>query len=171
IFLYVGAEVSIGSLLVLYFGQPDTLALPEAEAGYYVSLYWGAAMVGRFLGAAAQRRVAPARTLMFAAALAAALVLTSTTQAGALAAAAILAVGLANSIMFPTIFALAVTGMGRQTSRASSLLVMAIVGGALIPVAMGAIADSLGYAVAIAATIPCYAYIGWYALRFHARSS
>lgn len=168
IFLYVGAEVSIGSLLVLYFGQPDTLALPEAEAGYYVSLYWGAAMVGRFLGAAAQRRVAPARTLMFAAALAAALVLTSTTQAGALAAAAILAVGLANSIMFPTIFSLSVAGLGARTSRGSGILVMAIVGGALVPAALGELADLAGYRVALAGTLLCYGYIFLFARRARA---
>ncbi len=159
IFVYVGAEVSIGSFLVLYLGLPDTLALPEAEAGYYVSLYWGAAMVGRFFGAAAQQRVAPARALMIAAGLALALVVTSTTLTGALAAAAILAVGLANSIMFPTIFSLSVAGLGEQTSQGAGILVMAIVGGAVVPAALGELADLAGYRAALAGTLLCYGYI------------
>ncbi|MCA9684715.1 MAG: sugar MFS transporter [Myxococcales bacterium] len=171
IFFYVGAEVSIGSMLVLFFGLDEVAGLEEQAAGFYVPYYWGAAMVGRFVGAALQRRLAPTRVLAAATVLAMVLIGACVALRGPIAVPLLLAVGFANSIMFPTIFALAVTGMGRQTSRASSLLVMAIVGGALIPVAMGAIADSLGYAVAIAATIPCYAYIGWYALRFHARSS
>jgi FHS family L-fucose permease-like MFS transporter len=165
IFVYVGAEVGIGSMLVLFFGLPEIAGLGEQQAGHYVSYYWGAAMVGRFVGAAAQQRVAPARVLLGAAVLATGLVAAVVGLQGEIAVPLLLAVGFANSVMFPTIFSLAIAGMGEHTSRASSVLIMAIVGGALIPVGMGAIADTLGYPTAIAVAIPCYVYIGWFALR------
>ena len=165
IFVYVGAEVGIGSMLVLFFGLDEIAGMSEQNAGHYVSYYWGAAMIGRFVGAAIQQRVAAAWVLAGAAGLALSLVAMVVGLRGAIAVPLLLAVGFANSVMFPTIFSLAIAGMGEQTSRASSVLVMAIVGGALIPVGMGAIADTIGYPAAIAATIPCYAYIGWFALR------
>ena len=163
IFVYVGAEVGIGSLLVLFFGLDEVAGMAEDTAGYYVSFYWGAAMVGRFVGAALQRRIDPARVLIGAALLAIVLVGATVVLRGPVAVPLLLAVGFANSIMFPTIFSLAVEGMGEATARASSVLVMAIVGGALVPVAMGAIADVAGYAAAIAATVPCYLYIAGFA--------
>lgn len=166
IFVYVGAEVGIGSMLVLFFGLDEVAALSEQRAGYYVSYYRGAAMVGRFVGSALQRRVAPSLVLAGATGLAIALVATTVALRGPIAVPLLLAVGFANSVMFPTIFAQTVEGLGERTSRASSVLIMAIVGGAMIPVVMGASADQAGYALAIAATIPCYAYIGWFALRF-----
>jgi FHS family L-fucose permease-like MFS transporter len=165
IFLYVGAEVGIGSILVLFFGLPEVAGLPEAEAGYYVSLYWGAAMVGRFVGAAAQHRWAPHTVLAIGCACAIGLVALTVLAMGQVAVVTLLCVGLFNSIMFPTIFALAVEGLGEETSRASGVLVMAIVGGAVVPVAMGAIADAVGYRAAIGATVLAYAYIAWFARR------
>lgn len=168
IFVYVGAEVGIGSMLVLFFGEVEVAGMSEGEAGRLVSYYWGAAMLGRFVGGSLQRHIAAPRVLLAAAALAIALVAAVVLLRGPIAVPLLLAVGFANSVMFPTIFSLAVAGMGEQTSRASSVLVMAIVGGALVPVGMGAIADALGYAAAIAASLPCYAYVGWYAL-WHAQ--
>lgn len=165
IFLYVGAEVGIGSMLVLFFGLPEVAGLPEADAGYYVSLYWGAAMVGRFVGAAIQQRSSPRVVLGIGCACAIGLVVLTVGVMGSLAVPTLLAVGLFNSIMFPTIFSLAVEGLGEDTSRASGVLVMAIVGGAVVPVAMGALADALGYRVALATTVLAYGYIAWFAWR------
>ena len=165
IFVYVGAEVGIGSMLVLFFGLPEVAGMGQADAGYLVSYYWGAAMVGRFFGAALQRRYAPARVLVIACGLAIALVAVTVFVMGSVAVPTLLAVGLCNSIMFPTIFSLAVDGLGEETSRASGVLVMAIVGGAVIPVIMGGLADTLGYRVAIASTMLAYGYIAWFARR------
>jgi len=165
IFLYVGAEVGIGSMLVLFFGLPEVAGMDPAAAGYYVSLYWGAAMVGRFVGAAIQQRVAPRAVLGVACVLACALVLLTVGLMGRAAVPTLLCVGLFNSIMFPTIFSLAVEGLGEETSRGAGVLVMAIVGGAVVPVAMGAVADAFGYRAALSATVLAYAYIAWFARR------
>jgi FHS family L-fucose permease-like MFS transporter len=165
IFLYVGAEVGIGSMLVLFFGLPEVAGMGEAEAGYYVSFYWGAAMVGRFVGAAIQRRSSPRLVLAVGCLLAIVLVVLTVSMMGAAAVPTLLCVGLFNSIMFPTIFSLAVEGLGEETSRGAGVLVMAIVGGAVIPVGMGALADAFGYRVALAATVLAYAYIAWFAWR------
>ncbi|MCH9684033.1 MAG: sugar MFS transporter [Deltaproteobacteria bacterium] len=163
IFVYVGAEVGIGSMLVLFFGQTEVASMGAAEAGYYVSYYWGAAMVGRFIGAAIQRRHSPAKVLIVACALATILLGLTVGLMGETAVVTVLAVGLANSIMFPTIFSLAVDGLGEKTSRGSGVLVMAIVGGAIIPVAMGALVDGFGYRVALGSATLAYAYIAWFA--------
>ena len=165
VFLYVGAEVGIGSVLVLFFGLPEVAGLAEAEAGYYVSLYWGAAMVGRLAGAALQQRRSSRAMLAVACRCAIGLVTLTVTAMGPLAVATLLGVGLFNSIMFPTIFSLAVEDLGDETSRASGVLVMAIVGGAVVPVGMGALADALGYRAALCATLLAYAYIAWFAWR------
>jgi len=165
IFVYVGAEVGIGSMLVLFFGLPEVAGMEEAEAGYYVSLYWGSAMIGRFLGAALQRRFSPRQVLALAGLGAITMVALTITAMGTLAVPTLLAVGLFNSIMFPTIFSLAVDGLGDETSRASGVLIMAIVGGALIPVGMGALADAFDYRAALASTVVAYAYIAWFAWR------
>jgi FHS family L-fucose permease-like MFS transporter len=165
IFVYVGAEVAIGSLLVFVLGLSEVAGLAEQEAGFYVSVYWGAAMVGRFLGAGLQRRADPHRVLAAAATLAMALVLVTVMVRGPVGMVAILAVGFANSIMFPTIFAIAIEGLGPLTSRGSGLLNMAIVGGAVVPLLLGVVADSAGYLAAVGATVPCYGYILFYALR------
>jgi len=168
IFLYVGAEVTIGSLLVSYLMQPSTLALTPQAAGERISLYWGGAMVGRFLGAALLRVVPPGRLLAAVALGAGGLCLVSAATTGDLAGWSLLAVGLMNSIMFPTIFSLALEGLGEKTPQGSGLLCMAIVGGAVVPVLGGAVADGAGLALALLVPAACYALIagfGWYARR------
>ncbi|WP_239691527.1 sugar MFS transporter [Hymenobacter lapidarius] len=174
IFTYVGAEVAIGSHLVSYLNQPEVMNLSAQAAGEQVSYYWGGAMVGRFLGVALLRIFRPGRVLACAAIGAIVLVLVSVNTGGEVAMWSLLAAGLMNSIMFPTIFTLAVAGLGRHTEEASGLLSAAIVGGAIVPPLFGLLADSqLGgggvHALRLAFVLPvlCYAYIFWYGLRGH----
>jgi len=168
IFLYVGAEVSIGSVIVNYLMQPGVLGLAPETAGKHVPFYWGGAMIGRFIGAELLRRFAPGRVLAFAAATVIALLAISASASGALAAWSLLAVGLFNSIMFPTIFTLASEGLGARAAQGSGILCVAIVGGAVLPVLTGHAADLWGLSVALAVPALCYAGIvgfGWYARR------
>lgn len=165
IFLYVGAEVAIGSFLVNFFALPHIAGMEEARAAQYVALYWGGAMVGRFAGSALLRRFAPGRLLAAFAVGAAALTALAAVASGPVAMWAVLAVGLCNSIMFPTIFALAIDGLGPLTGEGSSLLVMGIVGGALVPVAVGALADTAGLQLSFLLPAACYLYIVYYGLR------
>jgi FHS family L-fucose permease-like MFS transporter len=167
IFLYVGAEVGIGSFLVNYLGQLGIEGLTLARAARYVSFYWGGAMAGRFLGSLFLRRVAPGRALVGHALAAAALVLTAMLAGGRASLAAILAVGLCNSIMFPTIFTLALRGLDHDLGRASGILCMAVVGGALVPVAQGALADWRGLPAAFALPLACYLFIAYYGAAGH----
>lgn len=162
IFVYVGAEVSIGSFLVNYLGHQDIVGLSEFDAGKMVAFYWGGAMVGRFLGSAIQRRIKPGTLLAFNAGAASLLVILSMFSFGDLAMWSILLVGLFNSIMFPTIFSLAIAGLGKHTGQGSGILCMAIVGGAIIPVAQGAIADSIGIHHAFILPVICYMFILYY---------
>ncbi|MBL7851534.1 MAG: sugar MFS transporter [Cyclobacteriaceae bacterium] len=229
IFVYVGGEVSIGSFLVNYF--KELLNMPEAEAGTYVALYWGGAMIGRFFGSitlsgmtdtrkklvytllvfglalglalyitkeyqnfssfswegfartsmfivmVAVNYVAfllggqkPGRTLAILAACAAIMVIVSMLTDGHLAMWTILSVGLFNSIMFPTIFTLAIDGLGRHTGQGSGILCTAIVGGAIIPVIQGMFADRIGIHHAFVLPVLCYVYIAYYGLKGHVRS-
>ena len=168
IFLYVGAEVTIGSLLVNYLMQPGTLGLDQQSAGERIALYWGGAMVGRFVGAGLLRLVSPGKVLAGAAIGAGGLCLISAASTGGISGWALLAVGLMNSIMFPTIFSLALEGLGKKTPQGSGLLCMAIVGGALVPVLGGVIADRTSLAAALILPAACYAVIasfGWFARR------
>lgn len=165
IFLYVGAEVSIGSFLINYMAEPEIGGLSEASASRFLAFYWGGAMVGRFVGAALMTRFDARRLLAFAAATVCALLLVTMTGSGGVAMWSALAVGLFNSIMFPTIFTTAIERLGTLTSKASSLLVMAIVGGAVVPLAQGALADRIGIQHAFVVPLACYAYIVWYGLR------
>ncbi len=162
IFLYVGAEVSIGSFLVNYIGQPFIAGFTPEVAGKFVAFYWGGAMVGRFIGSGVLRTLAPDRTLGFSALVAAVLVISSMLSTGHFAMWTILSVGLFNSIMFPTIFTLALKGLGRHTKQASGILIMAIVGGAVIPVLQGALADAIGIHSAFILPVLCYIYIAYY---------
>lgn len=164
IFLYVGAEVSIGSFLVKYFVNLDPNML-EVEAGKMVSFYWGGAMVGRFIGSAVQRKIKPGIVLGFNAIMASILVITSMLNDGKVAMWSILLVGLFNSIMFPTIFSLAIRGLGKHTGQASGILCMAIVGGAVIPVLQGLLADNIGIHQAFILPVLCYWYIAYYGFR------
>ena len=164
IFTYVGAEVSIGSFLVNYFGLPDIASLSAKTAAGYVSFYWGGSMVGRFLGAGLLRRFKPGRLLAVFAICAATLVAASMVLGGHTAMWTILAVGLFNSIMFPTIFSLGVAELGPLTGSGSGLLNMAIVGGAILPVIQGGIADRVGLHHAFVLPVMCYLYILFYGL-------
>jgi MFS transporter, FHS family, L-fucose permease len=164
IFAYVGAEVSIGSFLVNYFESPDIAGLTAKTAAGFVSFYWGGAMVGRFLGAGLLRRFKPGKSLALCAIFAATLVISSMLLGGHTAMWTILSVGLFNSIMFPTIFSLGVAELGPLTGNGSGLLNMAIVGGAILPVIQGVIADRVGIHHAFILPVISYLYILYYGL-------
>jgi len=226
IFVYVGGEVAIGSFLVNYFNE--LLQMPEAEAGKYVALYWGGAMIGRFFGSITLSEMTntrkkntyislvfllalvlalyvtkeyqnlaifslsgfgktitflilvglnflafnlgnrkPGRTLAILAICAGALVIISMFTSGQFAMWSILAVGLFNSIMFPTIFTLAIYGLGKHTGQGSGILCTAIVGGAIIPVIQGYFADTIGIHHAFFLPVLCYIYIAYYGMKGH----
>ncbi len=167
IFVYVGGEVAIGSFLVNYISQPSIGDMSVADAGRYVSFYWGGAMVGRFVGSAVMRSIAPGKVLTVHAVAVIALVIMAMVTSGLVSMWAILAVGLFNSIMFPTIFTLAIRGLGRHTGQGSGILCMAIVGGAIVPVLQGMLADSVGIQMAFVIPVLCYAYIAYYGARGH----
>ena len=178
IFMYVGGEVTIGSLLSEYIGLESVLDMDVKEAGNYVSYYWMGAMIGRFIGAALMTKINPAKALGFAGIVNIALILISTQTTGMVSMVTMVSIGLFNSIMFPTIFTLAIKGLGNLTSQGASYLVMAIVGGALIPLAVGVVADlyvpegltdielesfnNEGLKTAYLVPIICYAYIAFY---------
>ena len=162
IFAYVGAEVSIGSFLVNYFALPDIGNMSQLAASGLVSFYWGGAMVGRFIGSALQQKIAPNKILGIAAIVAAILVAASMLTFGHVAVWTIIAVGLFNSIMFPTIFSLGVEGLGPLTGDGSGLLVAGIVGGAAIPELQAYLADKIGIHHAFFLPIFCYIYIMYY---------
>jgi FHS family L-fucose permease-like MFS transporter len=159
IFVYVGAEVSIGSFLVSYMKEPYIAGFPEKVAAKYLVVYWGGAMVGRFIGSAILQRVPTRRVLGIAAGIAALLVMTSMLNTGHVAMWSILAVGFFNSIMFPSIFTLGIDGLGKLTSRGSAVLIAAIVGGAMIPELQGILADRIGIHHAFVLPVLCYFYI------------
>lgn len=164
IFVYVGAEVSIGSFLVNYFSQPDIGGFTEKVAASFVAFYWGGAMVGRFIGSGLLQKINTRRLLGICAVCAAALVAISMLSTGHFAMWSIILVGLFNSIMFPSIFTLGVAELGPLTGDGSGIMIMAIVGGALIPVAQGAIADRIGIHHAFFLPVICYMYILFFAL-------
>jgi len=165
IFFYVGAEVSIGSVLVNYLSMPSIgHGLTEQQATHYVSLYWGGALIGRLCGSVLLAKVDPRRLLGIFALAAAALLLTTMLSSGDVAKWSVVSIGLFNSIMFPTIFALGIERLGPLTSKAASLLVMAIVGGAVVPLATGWLADLQGLQFALLLPMLCYGYILFYAL-------
>ena len=167
IFVYVGGEVAIGSLLVNFMMDPAVGGLPQQAAGQYLSYYWGGAMVGRFVGALAMMFVKPGRALAFNAAVAVVLLVVAVASAGHTAMWSVLAIGLCNSIMFPTIFALALVGLGRRTGEGSGMLCMAIVGGAIVPVIQGYFADHVGILQSFVVPVVCYLYIVFYGLYGH----
>lgn len=162
IFVYVGAEVSIGSFLVNYFEQRDIGGLTAQEAARYVSFYWGGAMVGRFIGSAVLRKVGTGTLVGLNAIVACLLVATSILSTGGVAMWSILLVGLFNSIMFPSIFTLGIANLGRLTGKGSGIMIAAIVGGAIIPVLEGALADRIGLHTAFLLPAICYLYIMFY---------
>jgi MFS transporter, FHS family, L-fucose permease len=165
IFVYVGAEVSIGSFLINYFSQSYIGNIPEVVAARYVSYYWAGAMVGRFIGSAVLQKVRTGIVLGIAAVAACLLVLTSILTVGQVAMWSIILVGFFNSVMFPSIFTLGIAKLGPLTGDGSGLLIMAIVGGAIIPVIQGVLADHIGIHHAFFLPAICYLYILYYALK------
>lgn len=194
IFLYVGAEVAIGSFLVNYFADMNLAAIvadneimmqiantianifnksfldsdPKSLLGIFVIFYWGGAMIGRFIGAYLTKIMSPGKVLSRFAFLAMSMIFLSINSSGLLSMWSILAVGLFNSIMFPTIFTLSLEGLGDLKAQASGLLCMAIVGGAIVPFVFGNLIDNFGFKTAFILTILCYGYISFYG-RFKAR--
>jgi FHS family L-fucose permease-like MFS transporter len=162
IFVYVGAEVAIGSFLVNYFSQKDIGNITEKVAAGYVSFYWGSAMVGRFIGSAILQKLRTGLALGTAAIAAFLLVCTSMLTFGHVAMWSIILVGLFNSIMFPSIFTEGIAELGPMTSKGSSMLIMAIVGGAIVPVLVGLLADRIGIHHSFILPAVCYLYIMYY---------
>jgi MFS transporter, FHS family, L-fucose permease len=178
IFMYVGGEVAIGSLMSEYLALESVFNIPLHEAAKYVSYYWMGAMIGRFVGAALMTKVSPSKTLGYAGVINIVLLIISTQTSGYISGLSVILVGLFNSIMFPTIFTLSIKSLGSLTSQGASYLVMAIVGGALIPLVVGYVADiyvpsgltdeqihafnNEGLKVAYLVTTICYAYIAYY---------
>ncbi|MDN4502752.1 sugar MFS transporter [Alteromonadaceae bacterium BrNp21-10] len=164
IFMYVGGEVAIGSFLVNFFADPSIGGLAEKDAAGLVSYYWGGAMIGRFVGAAVMTKISPRIVLMFNAVMVMILVVVAMNTSGQTAMWSILAVGLFNSIMFPTIFSLAIEKLGNLASIGSGLLCVAIVGGAIVPLLQGLVADVQGIQFSFIVPIVCYLYIAWYGI-------
>ncbi|GJI88922.1 sugar MFS transporter [Duganella hordei] len=168
IFLYVGGEVSIGSFLISFLGDSHVARLAPADAARYVSFYWGGAMVGRFIGFAVMRFVSPGKTLAFNALCAIALILCAIFSHGSLAMWSLIAVGLCNSIMFPTIFSMALNKLGKLTGPGSGVLCMAIVGGAIVPFAQGLLADTIGLQWSFFVPAACYIFILFFGVKYAA---
>ncbi|MGP9802715.1 sugar MFS transporter [Rheinheimera sp. NSM] len=162
IFVYVGAEVGIGSFLVSFITQPDIGALEAKTASHYIAWYFGGAMAGRFIGAVVMQYIAPGKVLAFNAVCAVVLLVVTIAGSGSLAMWSLLLVGLCNSIMFPTIFSLAIAGLKQHTSQGSGILCLAIVGGAVLPLAQAALADSFSVQLAFIIPLLCYVFIAWY---------
>lgn len=171
IFVYVGAEVGIGSFLVSYLSMAHIGGMPEAEAAHYIAWYFGGAMLGRFIGAAAMQKVDAGKALAFNAICAVLLIALTILSEGKLAMWSLLLVGLCNSIMFPTIFSLAIHGLKHLTGQGSGILCLAIVGGALIPLMQGVLADNFGVQNAFILPLLCYVYIAFYGLKGHKPAS
>jgi FHS family L-fucose permease-like MFS transporter len=168
IFLYVGGEVAIGSVIVNYLMQGNVLGFSAEQAGKHVPYYWGGAMVGRFVGAYLLRLYPPGKVLAAAAASVMALLLISANTTGPVSGWSLLCIGLFNSIMFPTVFSLASEGLNERAAEGSGVICVAIVGGALVPLLAGATADAWGLRKALAVPAVCYCVIllfGLYARR------
>ena len=163
IFCYVGAEVTIGSMMVNVLEK--VAGIDQDKGANYLALYWGGAMVGRFVGFFIMNKIKANRLLAFNASVVVALIVLAIVSGGKVAMWSLLAIGLFNSIMFPTIFSLGTHGLGKYTSQASGIICSAIVGGALIPVAQGAFADTIGLLPAYFVSAICYAYIVFFALK------
>ncbi|MBQ4833167.1 sugar MFS transporter [Pseudoalteromonas sp. MMG010] len=164
IFMYVGAEVAIGSFLVSFLALEDIAGITESVAAHYIAYYWGGAMVGRFIGAAVMQKVPAGKVLGFNSVMAIILIIVAMSSSGNIAMWAILLVGLFNSIMFPTIFSLALNGLGKHTAQGSGILCLAIVGGAIVPLIQGLFADTLGVQASFFLPILCYVFIVFYGL-------
>ncbi|SSY70749.1 sugar MFS transporter [Alysiella crassa] len=163
IFCYVGGEVAIGSMMISVLEK--VVGLSHETGANYLALYWGGAMVGRFVGTAILNKFEPNKCLAFNAAVVVALITLAIVAGGTVAMWSLLAIGLFNSIMFPTIFSLGTKGLGKFTGAASGIICTAIVGGAIIPVAQGAFADTIGLLPSFFVSALCYCYIVYFALK------
>lgn len=218
IFCYVGGEVAVGSFIISFLEKDYIMGLSEAVSKNYLAMYWGGAMIGRFLGAISLNHTisqtkkmiymvvtaaavflliysivdltfdqmsfflvflvlnfvafligksAPARTLAVFASINVLLLISAMVNQGELAMYSILGMGIFNSIMFSNIYTLGISGLGKYTSQGSSLLVMAILGGAIVPIVQGAIADTDPvYGVQHSFIVPvfCYLYIVFFGI-------
>jgi len=164
--LYVGAEVAIGSFIVNFLGEANIAGFAEKKAATYIPLYWGGLMIGRFLGAAILQKASAQKVLCFSALASVVLLAVTILTNGYVAMWAMLSVGLFNSIMWSNIFTLAVKGLGKYTNKAAGILVMAPVGGAILPLLQGVLADMPAVGLHLSYIIPlsCYAFIIYYAL-------
>ncbi|HET8611484.1 MAG TPA: sugar MFS transporter [Sphingomonas sp.] len=167
LFFEVGAEISIGSFLINYLSLSDVAGFSHATGAYYVSVFWGLAMLGRLLGSAAMRRISPALVLGGVVVAGSLLLSTSIASGGWLALGTIVMLGFTNSIMFPTVFTLSIEGLGALTARGSALLIMAIVGAAVVPMAQGIAADAYGVRASFLVPLLCYAYVLFFAIYCH----
>src|SRR6202051_61474 len=168
IFLYVGGEVAIGSVIVNYLMQSSVLGIAADQAGKHLIFYWGGAMVGRFIGSGLLRLFSPGKVLACAATAVIVLLTISANTTGLVSGWSLLAIGLFNSIMFPTIFTLASEGLGKRAAEGSGIICMAIVGGAIVPLVTGNAADLWGLKHALIVPAVCYMTIlsfGWFARR------
>ena len=191
IFVYVGAEVALGSYMVNYGlklnvhelmqshpflenmaglaasikGQSVMDLDPKGKLGVLLTFYWGGAMVGRFIGAGLMQRLKPSLLLGVFSTAALVLVVASSSATGLSALLMLLAVGLFNSIMFPTIFTLGIAELGDAKPQGSGILCTAIVGGVVIPPAFGALVDASGFGLALLLPALCYAYIAGFGFR------
>ena len=163
IFLYVGAEVSIGSFLINFLSSDDIAGLTHKDAASYLGLYWGAAMVGRFAGAYIMQYIKASSALTFNALAAIVLLVVVMSASGSVAMWAVVLIGLCNSIMFPTIFSLGIRGLGGATAEGAGLLCLAIVGGAILPVIQGVVADTLSIQMSFIVPLASYGFVTWYA--------
>jgi len=164
IFLYVGGEVAVGSFLISFLENPNIGGLDARTAAGYLSVYWAGAMVGRFIGSAVMKVLSASGVLAFNAACASGLLIAAINTTGSIAMWSVIAIGLCNSIMFPTIFALAIRGLGKRAAEAAGLLCMAIVGGALVPIVQGLVADRMGLGNSFIVPMCCYLYVTYYGL-------
>jgi FHS family L-fucose permease-like MFS transporter len=169
IFLYVGAEVAIGSLIVNYLMQGSVWGVGDVEAGNHVFYYWGGALVGRFIGAFVLRVASPGKVLAAVSVGAIALIALSANTTGLVSGWALLAIGLMNAIMFPTIFSLASQGLGTRAAEGSGVIATAIVGGAVIPWLTGALADQEGLHFSLVLPAACYVCIVAFGLYCNAK--
>jgi FHS family L-fucose permease-like MFS transporter len=163
IFLYVLAEIGVGNLFINFASQPNIANITHEQAAYYLTFVWGGMMVGRFAGAYIMKYIAPEKVLAVFAAGALVSALAATFIQGPGAMYALIAVGLFHSIMFPTIFALAIRGLGPLTEEGSGLLIMSIAGGALVFI-QGNIADRYGIQWGFIVTALCELYVLFYAV-------
>jgi MFS transporter, FHS family, L-fucose permease len=167
IFFYVGAEVAIGSIMITFLGQSSMGGLTHEMAAKYVSLYWLGALTGRFIGFFALRWIRAQRALAFVSLIGVVLIGTTILTHGHVAMWATVACGLCNSVMWPCIFPLSLTGLGKFTSQGSGILVTMVVGGAVIPEIQGFLADSFGYQRSFVIVLLCYAYLLYFAVKGH----